>query len=123
VKINSQKDSLSFVTEQTLCLQSHQLQDGYNTDIDKCITVVIAVILPLLLWKSQRKQFGKLPPGPAPYPLLGNLLQFDVKEPFKFYLKVSIQNNIILLCLCLAGHERPLLIARIHYCLFILQGC
>lgn len=68
--------------------------------------VVIAVLLPLLLWKSGRKQFERLPPGPAPKPLLGNLLQFDVKEPYKSYLKVSIQNTIILLissCLCLDG--------------------
>uniref|UniRef100_A0A672REE1 Cytochrome P450 2M1-like n=1 Tax=Sinocyclocheilus grahami TaxID=75366 RepID=A0A672REE1_SINGR len=45
----------------------------------------------LLLWKSQRKQssIGQLPPGPTPYPLLGNILQIDVKEPYKYYLKLS----------------------------------
>uniref|UniRef100_A0A671NKW4 Uncharacterized protein n=1 Tax=Sinocyclocheilus anshuiensis TaxID=1608454 RepID=A0A671NKW4_9TELE len=45
----------------------------------------------LLLWKSQRKQssIGQLPPGPTPYPLLANMLQIDVKEPYKYYLKLS----------------------------------
>uniref|UniRef100_A0A673HLQ5 Uncharacterized protein n=1 Tax=Sinocyclocheilus rhinocerous TaxID=307959 RepID=A0A673HLQ5_9TELE len=53
--------------------------------------VVTAGLVLLLLWKSQRKQssIGQLPPGPTPYPLLGNILQIDVKEPYKYYLKLS----------------------------------
>uniref|UniRef100_A0A673HIN8 Uncharacterized protein n=1 Tax=Sinocyclocheilus rhinocerous TaxID=307959 RepID=A0A673HIN8_9TELE len=54
------------------------------------ISVYTGLVL-LLLWKSQRKQssIGQLPPGPTPYPLLGNILQIDVKEPYKYYLKLS----------------------------------
>uniref|UniRef100_A0A8C1CVI6 Uncharacterized protein n=1 Tax=Cyprinus carpio TaxID=7962 RepID=A0A8C1CVI6_CYPCA len=54
--------------------------------------IVTAGLVMLLLWKSQRKQscIEQLPPGPTPYPLLGNVLQIDVKEPYKYYLKVSI---------------------------------
>ncbi|XP_051535653.1 cytochrome P450 2M1-like [Myxocyprinus asiaticus] len=55
------------------------------------LSVVMVVLVLLLLWKSQgkRSSFGRLPPGPPPRPLLGNFFQFDVKEPYKYYLELS----------------------------------
>uniref|UniRef100_A0AAY5L7W3 Uncharacterized protein n=1 Tax=Esox lucius TaxID=8010 RepID=A0AAY5L7W3_ESOLU len=43
----------------------------------------------ILLWKNRRGQSHSYwPPGPAPIPLFGNLLQMDVKAPYKLYMKV-----------------------------------
>ncbi|XP_073673764.1 cytochrome P450 2M1-like [Garra rufa] len=55
------------------------------------VSVVMAVLALLLLWKIRGKQsrFDRLPPGPAPNPLLGNLFQFNMKEACKFYLELS----------------------------------
>lgn len=56
------------------------------------VSVVMAVLALLLLWKIRGKQssFERLPPGPATNPLLGNLFQFNIKEAYKYYLEVSI---------------------------------
>ncbi|XP_052028287.1 cytochrome P450 2C50-like isoform X2 [Apodemus sylvaticus] len=42
----------------------------------------------LLLW-SQRSGRGKLPPGPTPLPIIGNLLQIDVKDIHKSFTNLS----------------------------------
>lgn len=52
-----------------------------------------ASIVLFLLWKRRKEAGGKnhrLPPGPAPAPLVGNLFQMCVKEPNKCYMKVCI---------------------------------
>ncbi|XP_063348493.1 cytochrome P450 2G1-like [Pelmatolapia mariae] len=52
-------------------------------------TVILAgLILALLLFNVKRKKY-RLPPGPAPLPLLGNLPQIDKNVPFKSILKFS----------------------------------
>uniref|UniRef100_A0A8C2CSI9 Cytochrome P450 2M1-like n=1 Tax=Cyprinus carpio TaxID=7962 RepID=A0A8C2CSI9_CYPCA len=55
------------------------------------LSVVMAVLALILLWKIRGKQssFERLPPGPAPNPLLGNLFQFNIKEAYKYYLELS----------------------------------
>ncbi|KAF4104218.1 cytochrome P450 2M1-like [Onychostoma macrolepis] len=55
------------------------------------VSIVMAVLALLLLWKIRGKQssFERLPPGPATYPLLGNLFQFNIKEAYKYYLELS----------------------------------
>uniref|UniRef100_A0A8C2H4C3 Cytochrome P450 2M1-like n=1 Tax=Cyprinus carpio TaxID=7962 RepID=A0A8C2H4C3_CYPCA len=55
------------------------------------MSVVMAVLALILLWKIRGKQssFERLPPGPAPNPLLGNLFQFNIKEAYKYYLELS----------------------------------
>lgn len=56
-------------------------------------TVLIATALFFLIWKSRGKanknKFGRLPPGPAPAPVVGNFFQVYVQEPYKYYLEVS----------------------------------
>ncbi|XP_066534686.1 cytochrome P450 2M1-like [Hoplias malabaricus] len=56
-------------------------------------SVVMAIAVVSLLWKSlgkgRRMGFEKLPPGPAPAPVIGNFLQLRVKEPYKYYLELS----------------------------------
>ncbi|XP_059390290.1 cytochrome P450 2M1-like isoform X1 [Carassius carassius] len=55
------------------------------------VSVVMVVLALILLWKIRGKQssFERLPPGPAPNPLLGNLFQFNIKEAYKYYLELS----------------------------------
>ncbi|XP_055052706.2 cytochrome P450 2M1-like [Misgurnus anguillicaudatus] len=55
------------------------------------LSIVIAVLFLLLLWKSRGKQsnFKHLPPGPRPFPLVGNIFQFDGKQAYKYYHELS----------------------------------
>ncbi|XP_051718048.1 cytochrome P450 2M1-like [Ctenopharyngodon idella] len=55
------------------------------------VSVVMTVLVLLLLWKIRGKKsnFGRLPPGPAPNLLVGNLFQFNGKEVYKYYQELS----------------------------------
>ncbi|XP_054026911.1 cytochrome P450 2C5-like [Dryobates pubescens] len=50
--------------------------------------LLLLPILWLLLWRSNTKR-SQLPPGPAPWPILGNLQQKDVLPLYKTYEKLS----------------------------------
>ncbi|XP_047665727.1 cytochrome P450 2M1-like, partial [Tachysurus fulvidraco] len=61
--------------------------------------IFIAAAVFLLIWKSRSKEyehkFGRLPPGPAPAPVVGNFFQVHVKEPYKYYLELSKKHGCI----------------------------
>ncbi|XP_030362024.1 cytochrome P450 2C5-like [Strigops habroptila] len=52
------------------------------------LTLLLFSILWFLLWRSDKKR-RSLPPGPAPWPILGNLWQKDVLPLYKTYEKLS----------------------------------
>ncbi|XP_020363305.1 cytochrome P450 2M1-like [Oncorhynchus kisutch] len=64
------------------------LQHVLQTDI---LSIIMAIVVIILLWKYMGKQrsYGHLPPGPSLIPLLGNLLQMDLKRPDKSYMELS----------------------------------
>uniref|UniRef100_A0A673Y7S6 Cytochrome P450 2M1 n=1 Tax=Salmo trutta TaxID=8032 RepID=A0A673Y7S6_SALTR len=54
------------------------------------VSIAIGFVVIILLWMNRGKQSNsRLPPGPAPIPLLGNLLGMDVKAPYKLYMELS----------------------------------
>nr|XP_051679400.1 cytochrome P450 2C5 isoform X2 [Oryctolagus cuniculus] len=58
--------------------------------MDPVVVLVLGLCCLLLpsLWK-QNSGRGKLPPGPTPFPIIGNILQIDVKDISKSPTKVS----------------------------------
>ncbi|XP_029536401.2 cytochrome P450 2M1-like [Oncorhynchus nerka] len=64
------------------------LQHVLQTDI---LSIIMAIAVIILLWKYMGKQrsYGHLPPGPSLIPLIGNLLQMDLKRPDKSYMELS----------------------------------
>uniref|UniRef100_A0AAR2K2K4 Cytochrome P450 2M1-like n=1 Tax=Pygocentrus nattereri TaxID=42514 RepID=A0AAR2K2K4_PYGNA len=59
----------------------------------KTFFIIILVVILFLLWRSRGKErrmiLERLPPGPSPAPVLGNVLQLRVKEPYKYYIELS----------------------------------
>ncbi|KFQ85637.1 Cytochrome P450 2C20, partial [Phoenicopterus ruber ruber] len=52
------------------------------------VTLLLLSILWFLVWRTDRKR-SRLPPGPAPWPILGNLWQKDVLPLYSNYEKLS----------------------------------
>ncbi|KAK3531830.1 hypothetical protein QTP70_029714 [Hemibagrus guttatus] len=61
--------------------------------------VFFAAAVFFFIWKSCSKEyerkFGRLPPGPAPAPVVGNLFKVYTKEPCKYYLELSKKHGSI----------------------------
>lgn len=68
------------------------------------LSLILGVVVLLLFWKNRGKNssFERLPPGPAPSPIVGNLFQVDLKEPYKYYREVSrlLITYFFLKCVC-----------------------
>ncbi|XP_009461450.1 PREDICTED: cytochrome P450 2C5-like [Nipponia nippon] len=52
------------------------------------VTLLLLSILSFLVWRTDRKR-SRLPPGPTPWPILGNLHQKDVLPLYRTYEKLS----------------------------------
>ena len=57
-------------------------------DLAVVLVLCLSCLLLLSLWKQSSGK-GKLPPGPTPLPILGNILQLDVKNIGKSLSNVS----------------------------------
>ncbi|XP_064157102.1 cytochrome P450 2M1-like isoform X3 [Anguilla rostrata] len=55
------------------------------------LSILMVLIVLALFWKSRGKESStaRLPPGPSPVPILGNIFQVDLKQPYKSYLEFS----------------------------------
>ncbi|XP_035241714.1 cytochrome P450 2M1-like isoform X1 [Anguilla anguilla] len=51
------------------------------------IGLLLGLIVLVLFWKNMGKKSNtaRLPPGPSPVPILGNIFQVDLKQPYKSY--------------------------------------
>ncbi len=51
------------------------------------VALIIVVLLYRLLTKRTNDEYAKLPPGPRRWPIVGNILQLDLKQPEQTLLK------------------------------------
>ncbi|XP_061072559.1 cytochrome P450 2M1-like [Conger conger] len=61
--------------------------------LNNLLSVLLGLIVLALFWKNRGKESSRsrLPPGPTPVPILGNIFQVDLKQPYKSYLEFSEQ--------------------------------
>ncbi|KAM4631939.1 cytochrome P450 2K1-like [Discoglossus pictus] len=56
---------------------------------DLLVYITVFVVFLLYLFNGSRKSTAKMPPGPTPLPLIGNLYMMDLKKPFETLMKLS----------------------------------
>lgn len=64
------------------------------------LLLTAAIVGLLLLLSSWKKSFASLPPGPAPLPFVGNMLQVDVKELIKSLREVGEGQGYVFAVTC-----------------------
>ncbi|XP_066560961.1 cytochrome P450 2C5 [Amia ocellicauda] len=77
-----------------------------------CALVALLLVLVAFLFRRDRATYSKLPPGPPPAFLVGNMLQLDRKAPFKSLVKLSERYGPVLTvylgrkrCVVLVGYK------------------
>uniref|UniRef100_A0A452QD50 Cytochrome P450 family 2 subfamily C member 8 n=1 Tax=Ursus americanus TaxID=9643 RepID=A0A452QD50_URSAM len=58
-------------------------------DLFIVLLICLSCLIPFFLWNRSRAK-GKLPPGPTPLPIIGNILQINTKNISKSLSKVSM---------------------------------
>ena len=58
-------------------------------DLFVVLVICLSILIFLFLW-NQRHAKGKLPPGPTPLPIVGNILQINIKNISKCISKASV---------------------------------
>ena len=74
------------------CLNSKlsvALTQSAPMDLFVVLVICLSILIFLFLW-NQRHAKGKLPPGPTPLPIVGNILQINVKDFSKSISKASM---------------------------------
>ena len=82
------------------CLDSKlsvALTQSAPMDLFVVLVICVSILIFLFLW-NQRHAKGKLPPGPTPLPIIGNILQINIKNVGKSISKASMITFLPVVC-------------------------
>ena len=79
------------------CKLSVALTQSAPMDLFAVLVICLSILIFLFLW-NQRHGKGKLPPGPTPLPIIGNILQINIKNVGKSISKASMITFLPVVC-------------------------